>query len=291
MNLSRAPFRRARADALIAFAGANPPSPLLTLPAARILGALAPPEGVFDLARDGRRVFVAAVVDRCANLYDAALLEVLGWDRAAPLDALLATVTPDALAIARAAGRARLSLSLPLGAGGDLPAAGWAAEEGSYILERDRSPWDSPPLPAGARWEDLDRRGVPEHYEVVRAAFADDPGMMLPDLPAFTAACLGAALPVRVLRGGGKELAFSRVTLEEGRVGYVASIGRAPEWRGRGLGAVALAEALRQLAPQPGGRFRLGVTATNTAAVALYLRAGFRVQETWQTWRRSLESA
>jgi ribosomal protein S18 acetylase RimI-like enzyme len=289
--LDRAPYRRTHADALVAFAGANPPSPLLALPARRILVSLAPPEGVFDLARDGRRCFVAAVVDRCDNLHDAALLEVLGWDRDVPLDTLLAEVTPDALEVGRAAGRALLSLSLPAGVGGDLAAAGWAVAEGSYILERDRSPWDTPPLPPGARWEDLDRRGVAEHYAVLRAAFADDPAMMVPDLATFSAVSLGAPLPVRVLRRDGCELAFSRVTVEDGRVGYVASIGRAPEWRGRGLGCVALAEALRQLATQPVGRFRLGVTATNTAAVALYLRAGFRVLETWQTWRRPLESA
>ncbi|MDP2314125.1 MAG: N-acetyltransferase [Pseudomonadota bacterium] len=291
MNLVRCPYTPDRLEGLVAFSDANPPSRVHAAPTRRLFEELAPPEGVLDIAADGRRAFAGAVVDRCENLHDAALLEVLGWDRAVPLPALLDVATPPALAVARRARRATVSLSLPVGLGGDLPAAGWTRAEGSYVMERDLSAWSPPPSPPNAAWEDLSPLGVAEHYDVVRAAFADDPGMMLPDLPTFALASLGAAVPVRVLRAAGREIAFARGTLEEGgRLGYVASIGRAPEWQGRGLGPVVLAEALRQLAARRVVRFRLGVTATNPAALALYRRWGFVEVEAWQTWRRALAS-
>ncbi len=294
MTLTRHPYTPDRLDGLVAFAAANGPSAFHKLPARRILEELAPADGVLDLARPvaegcARRAFVGAVVDRCENLYDAAVLEVLGWDRDVSLDPLLAAATPVALAVGRQAARTNLSLSLPVGLGGDLAAAGWTRAEGSSVMERDLAPWPQPPLPPGAAWEDLTPRDVPEHYDVVRAAFADDPAMMVPDLETFAASSLGAALPVRVLRAEGREVAFARAVLGSGgRVGYVASIGRLPGWQGRGLGAVVLAEVLGQLAARRVARYRLGVTGTNTAAIALYHRSGFAEVEAWQTWRRPL---
>lgn len=297
-RLTRRPYTRTRLDALAAYASANALSRVHTPPARRLLDELSPPEGVVELQLDGRCVFVGAVVDRCENLHDAALLEVLGWDRATPLDLLLAEATPVAIAVGRRAGRANLSLSLPAHRTGALAAQGWTLGEASYVLERDVSPWPTPPLPPGAAWEDLSPLGVAEHYDVVRAAFAQDPGMMLPDLDTFAAASLGAALPVRVLRAqvdpagerlGGDEIAFARAVLEDnGRVGYIASIGRAPGWKGRGLGPVVLAEVIRQLVARGVYRLRLGVTATNTSAYELYRRAGFVEVEGWETWRRPL---
>ncbi|MES2643925.1 MAG: GNAT family N-acetyltransferase [Myxococcota bacterium] len=293
----RRPYTRARLDALVAFASTHALSRVHAPPARRLLAELAPPEGVIELVADGQPVFVGAVIDRCENLHDAALFEVLGWDGTTPLDVLLAEATPIAIAVGRRAGRAQLSLSLPARQAGALQGQGWIRGEASYVLERDLSPWPSPAPPAGAEWEDLSPLDVAEHYDAVRAAFAEDPGMMLPDLDTFAVASLGAAVPVRVLRAlsarrGEAEIAFARVVLEdEGRVGYIASIGRAPAWKGRGLGPVALAEALRQLVRLGVARLRLGVTATNAAAVELYRRTGFVEVERWETWRRPLSEA
>jgi ribosomal protein S18 acetylase RimI-like enzyme len=276
-------------DTLVAFAAAHPPTPTYPAPVRRLLTELAPPAGVLDLAWAGRRALVAAVVDRAENVHDAAILEVLGWDRVAPLGPLLAAAVPLAEEVRRAAGRAGLALPVP-----DVYAAvvgalgpGWFRREGSLEMERDASPFVQPPLPPRARWEDLDPDGVAEHYAVTRAAFAGDPGAFFPDPATFARASLGGKLPVRVLRCDGAEVGFARVTVEEGgRVGFIAMLGRAPAWQGRGLGAVLLAESLRVLARHGVACTRLGVTAANAAAIALYRGAGFREIAAWTTWAR-----
>ena len=284
----RVPYDPRRREALAAFSEAHRPSPYVRLPVRRLLGGLARPEGTIELRVRGRPAFVAVVVDRCENLYDAALLEVLGWDRRAPLAPFLAAALPVARAVALAAGRSCVSLSLPVPLAGAFDAAGWLPGEGSYVLERTTDPWPSPPLPAGAAWEDLSQAGVTAHYHVLRAAFADDPGMMTPDLATFTAATLAADPPVRVLRVNGVEVGFARVALEPDGVGTVATVGRAPDWRGARLGDIVLAEAMRLLVARGAARLRLGVTATNAPALALYRRAGFSVVEAWRGWRLAL---
>ncbi len=301
--IARVPFDPRRLEALATYAEAHRPSPYVNLPIRRLLSELAPREGVIELRVAGRTAFVAAVVDRCDNLNDAAMLEVLGWDDEAPLAPLLAAAIPIARDVARAAGRGAVSLSLParlvgaLGAerppdAADAPSSAWRDADGSYVLERDLAPFPSPALPPGARWVDLSADRLASHHACLRAAFVDDPHMMIPDYETFAAAALRADPPVRLLVAGGEEVGFARVTLEEGgRLGYVATIGRAPTWRGRGLGAVVLAEALRVLAARRVERFRLGVTATNAAAIALYRRTGFEVVEAWRGWLHPVDAS
>ena len=87
------------------------------------------------------------------------------------------------------------------------------------------------------------------------------------------------------------EVGFARVTLEPARLGYVASVGRVPAEKGRGWGPIVLAEAMRVLVDRGCTRMRLGVTASNVAAVRLYQRTGFQVVESWVTWHRAVENA
>ena len=61
-----------------------------------------------------------------------------------------------------------------------------------------------------------------------------------------------------------------------------------PDWRGARLGDIVLAEAMRLLVARGAARLRLGVTATNAPALALYRRAGFSVVEAWRGWRLAL---
>lgn len=291
-TVERHPYDRRRLDALVAYAEAHRPSPYVNLPVRRLLTELAPPEGVIELRVGGRTALVGAVVDKCENLHDAALLEVLGLDDDVAPGPLLAAAATIGRSVARAAGRPCLSMALPVRLESALAGLdGWTPAEGSYVMERDLAPWPAPALPAGGAWEDLAVERVGEHYETIRAAFSADPGMLLPDLATFAASSLAADPPVRVLRVNGAEAGFARVSFEEGgRVGYVANIGRSPAWRGGGLGPVVLAEAMRVLAGRKVERFRLGVTATNTAAVGLYERAGFRIVETWRTWRQPVDA-
>lgn len=274
----RHPYDPRRLDALVVYSEAHRPSPYVTPPVRRILAELSPPEGIVELRVGGRSTFVAAVVDRCENRDDAAVLEVLGLDAGAPVAACLAVATPIALAVAAAAGRRALNLSLPAALPAPPP---WVPAVGHLVLERGAEPWPEPPPPGDATWRDLSRDRVETHYRTLRDAFVDDPGMMLPDPATFAAAALAADPPVRVLVRGREELGFARVTLPEPQLGYVATVGRAPARRGEGLGPVVMAEALRVAAARGARRFRLGVTANNTAAIALYRATGFRVVDAW----------
>ena len=60
--------------------------------------------------------------------------------------------------------------------------------------------------------------------------------------------------------------------------GFVKNIVVHERWRGRGLGAALLADALARLAARGARRVELKVHATNAAAIRLY-SAGFRVVE------------
>lgn len=273
-----------RLEALVAYAEAHPISPFTTLPLRRMLTTLTPPEGVLELRRHHRTVFVGVVVDRCENLQDAAVLEPLGVDGRVSLRACVAAAAPIAVDVAETARRKAVRVSLPGITTKTLGITGWNETVGSYVLERAASALPGAPLPDGARWGGLTAADIPEHHRVMRAAFARDPGMMLPDLDTFAAATLAAPVPIRVLRVGGAEAGFVRVLVEPGGIGQIATIGRAPTFRGAGLGPALLSEAARLLLERGVTRFRLGVTADNTAALRLYTAAGFETVETWRTW-------
>lgn len=280
-GLVQHPYDPRRLEALVAYAEAHRPTEHASAPVRRLLTELSPPEGVIELRSEGRTVFVAAVVDKCENVEDAAVLEVLGLDEAADLSACVAVATPIALGVARAAGRRAVTVSLPEGRG---TAPGWRPHVGGLVLTRGLLPWPRPPLPDGAAWVDLGPERLAAHYANFRASFAEDPWMMLPREEAFGAAALAADPPVRLLVRGAVELGFARVTIQPDQVGYVATIGRAPAARGAGVGPVVLAEALRVLAARGATRMRLGVTASNTAAIRLYQSFDFTVAERWDGW-------
>ncbi len=305
----RFPFRPDRVDALVDFAAAHGLGPAHGPPVRRLLTSLAPVEGVIVVGWKRRTALVVAVVDRCENLHDAALFEVLGWMPQAPSGPLLDVAVPIAEAVGRAAGRRCLKMALPAGlAGWDPAQSGWAHLGESYTLHRPPGPWEASLLPSGARWEDLTPAGLPEHYALVRAAAAEDPEILVPAPDAFEASCFGGDLPVRVLRKDGGEIAFARMGMSgEGspavpggavpggadpgaKVGEVLAIGRAAAWRGRGLGAAALAEALRILHQKGATSLRLGVWGGNAPALDLYRRAGFVEQKVWHTWARPLQA-
>lgn len=281
--ITRHPYDARRLEALVAFSEVNRLSPVFSLPPRRMITTLAARDGVVELRTNGRTALVAVVVDGCDNVHDAAVVEVLGWDSDVPLAPLLAFLEPIVAQVGAA--RPRLSLALPVTLAAAIP-PGWVSADASLVMERPPTPWEPPVMPAEARWENLHKSNIEEHYRVVRAAFVGDPSTFIPDLATFTAANLGCDPPVRVLRIGATEAGFARTSYEDGDVGYVASIGRAPGFRGQALGPVVLAEALRMLSRRRVSRFRLGVTASNAAAVALYLRFGFTVVERWQAWHR-----
>jgi len=69
---------------------------------------------------------------------------------------------------------------------------------------------------------------------------------------------------------------------------WIATIGVAPEFRGRGIGRDLL-RACEAHVPQP--RLRLSVRASNQVAIRLYEREGYERVEIWQAYYRDGEAA
>lgn len=67
---------------------------------------------------------------------------------------------------------------------------------------------------------------------------------------------------------------------ERGGMGSIQNLGILPYWRGRGLGAALLLQALHGFCRAGLGRAQLEVTAQNDAAVRLYRRLGFHRSKT-----------
>jgi ribosomal protein S18 acetylase RimI-like enzyme len=64
-------------------------------------------------------------------------------------------------------------------------------------------------------------------------------------------------------------------------IGWVASIGVHPDYRGKGIGKILLAACEKELATS---RFRLVLRPTNTAAKNLYLHAGYKEVDIWRKY-------
>jgi ribosomal-protein-alanine N-acetyltransferase len=69
---------------------------------------------------------------------------------------------------------------------------------------------------------------------------------------------------------------------------WIATIGVAPEYRGRGIGRDLLRACEMQM-KQP--RLRLSVRASNQVAIRLYEREGYERVEVWQSYYRDGEAA
>lgn len=138
-----------------------------------------------------------------------------------------------------------------------------------------------------APWVDVGPETADDYHRVVQAAFSTVPGAMISSREDFTAAVLANVPPPRLLLHEGRVIAFVRVE----RVGEqieIASLGREPAWRGKGLGDTILAEAIRLARTLGPGELRLTVATANVRALGLYERWGFRRGQEIPVWRRDV---
>lgn len=248
------------------------------------------PDAILDLAIDGERVLVGAVIDTCASATDGAELLVLGLDPRADREALLRRVVAEALAIGRAGPRSSLEISdEALWSQALLESLGFRVAYRSHRMEREPAPLsESPALPEGSCWSDVDGPRVAALHGCATGAYAKVPGSFVPPLDRYAAALAQHAVPSRILVRGGEVLAFVRVTPGPGDTGEISSLGRDPGQKGRGLGPVALHEGMRRLAELGARRFSLDVVAQNTTALRLYRSAGFETVSSSAVWGHPL---
>lgn len=279
------PASRKQVEDLLAFAIEFPMSDTWTLPLRRLLQELPSSDDcILDIWDRGERQGVAVVVDTVQNLGEVVLLEVLGRKPGLTSD-FLRLAQPVAVQRAHAGGRKGVECYLPdhLGWGSTFAESGWTLLRDCFVLEREGTETPSPPLPPGFRWRDMEPADVLPYYHLLKAAFSNDPGMQLAEYPAFVRAMEQRTVPVRLLCRYEKILGFVRTSLE-GERGDIDAIGRSPEWRGKGLGPLLMAEAARFLAGQGAKRMRLSVTGSNTPARNLYRSLGFLEAERAEVW-------
>jgi ribosomal protein S18 acetylase RimI-like enzyme len=283
----RIPFVVQDAEDVIAFARAHG-SPYDTALLRRLLLDLtSDPAGVF-VVRDAAGIsLAAAVVDRVTNGADAASLEMLGVR--APLTAahFARLIVEPAVAFARAGDRRALHVPLQESlmpaedAAGVLREAGFAHAYDTYPMRRDRSAPDQPiePLPDGWTWAALDGPRVDAAHAALLEMFHGSPSFGLGPLDGFRQAVASGATVWRALLDGQRIAGLLHVAFhdqpEGRRLGEVRTIGRAPAYRGRGVGPRLVRESLRLLAQGGVGDAELVVEAKNVSALALYRRFGF----------------
>lgn len=262
--------------------------------AARLLGPLCRGDDArWAVVDDEGWRLAGVVVDTCASADDVAdLYPVAGDPRqvtGVELDRLLATAEQ----ITAEGPRRSLEVALLPDRMHWAPGLRARGYELAYTLIRMRRP-PTPVVevtpPSGWRWAPVSPAFLADYAHVVRLAFANVPGTMIPEWEEFQRSALAARLPAHVLLRGaqdrvvagrevlGEVVGYARVEerhTEEERILEVAAIGRHPALRGAGLGDVLLTYALTLALDQAPDGIELSVAAQNLAATALYQRHGF----------------
>ncbi|MGL4422944.1 MAG: GNAT family N-acetyltransferase [Gemmataceae bacterium] len=147
------------------------------------------------------------------------------------------------------------------------------------------------PLPVGYELLRWDNCHIPLAADVLLQSFREElDGELFPNLVCpvgsvrlATAICeLEGFCPAAswILNGPRGTVGAVQAVILEDRLGAIQNIGVIPEERGRGFGAVLLAACLDGFAASGARRAYLDVTQSNTRAVALYRRFGFRPRGT-----------
>jgi len=268
-------------DEALAFAALHPVGQLDGPTRLRLLTHLtSAPEGTIVLANSrGELALVATVVDVIAESHAPAELVILGARRVES-NVFAHEVLAPAKLFARSAGRRALHLSRPScveDLDEVLEGAGYVFAY-EVILMRRLGTADAcePLLPPGWRWAPLDDALVPQVHTALLEMFRGSPSTTLPPLAEFRRGAFLSPPGWHVLLDGDVVAGLVRLSAQ-GTQGEVRVLGRRPAYRGRGLGELLLARALRLLADLEAGAVTLEVAATNEGALALYRGFGFEV--------------
>lgn len=290
MTLTRRPFTADRVEALLDVCARRPASPFSPDLRRRLLTRLVSgPDGVIELVDGAETVALAVAVDAVDSVADCAVLDMLAGraDAALILDAAEPFV----------ARGARRGLEVPLTAHiahwrTTLEARGYRIAYTSYEMETAAIPPPRmPPLPGPEwRWVTAAAHHAEAYHRVVARAMGPVPGSFRASLDDFRRR-LAEGTPEDLLLCGDTIAGFATVGAPlpaAPDMGHVHQIGRDPDFRRHGLGPILLARALHRLAALGARRFALDVTASNTAALDLYLRHGFAVVEKVPVYRKRL---
>ncbi len=138
----------------------------------------------------------------------------------------------------------------------------------------------------------MDERTVPAAHACYATAFHGVDGAPTLHLDEFSRFILTAQIRPRVLLDGERGVAFARVVWkdEATHVGEVRIVCRDPKDRRRGLGRLALEEALAMLQDAGARSAWLEVVSNNPRAIRLYERNGFQTTSSCAAFRKQLRS-
>jgi ribosomal protein S18 acetylase RimI-like enzyme len=162
-----------------------------------------------------------------------------------------------------------------------LGAAGFARAYDTFEMRRPASAWAAPPaqvapLPGGWSWTDIDAARAEPAHTALGEMFRDAPATSLIPLDDFRQRVASGAARWRALLDGERIAGLVRV-VPHGARGEVRMLGRAPAYRGQGLGPRLMTEGLGLLRAAGAGDVTLAVEAVNERALDLYRRFGFEV--------------
>jgi ribosomal protein S18 acetylase RimI-like enzyme len=281
--IQRRPFHPEEVPALIAFATKHPVAFVDASTFEHGLTRMISGRGaVIDLHAGGERVALAVVYDRLEEPPDSVLAALIAATAVPDWAAVCELVLDAAAELARAAHKPKVTVSwhepLPPEVG-----AVFARRNHRQLLQECRM--ERPPGPPGVaipglagawRWHDVSDERVRTALHLMRQAFAGTP-TFLPGEDDLARFLVGEQQRSRLLCDADRPAGFVRVAVDPGqRCGYVGPIARHPEYRGRGLGDVLVAECLTLLGGMGAAKVYLDVISSNTPAIELYLRHGFR---------------
>jgi ribosomal protein S18 acetylase RimI-like enzyme len=278
------PFAPADTDRLVAFCVAHGSPHDEALVGRMLLYLTSDPSGVLAWDDDDGPVVVATVLDRTVNGADAANLEILGARAPLGAEAVWDLVASPGLAFARGGVRRALHLALYPGlverveeTERSLHERGFTPAYTSYLMRRPRAPAAIQPLEPGWRWAPVDEARIDEAHSAIAEMFAGSTSLSLSSLPDFRRAVSTGPDVWRALLDGERLAGLVRVIAVGTGEGRVGMLGRMPRYRGRGLGARLLAEALRLLGERGAHDVTLDVESENEGALSLYRQFGFEV--------------
>lgn len=240
-------------------------------------------EWIVVVEPSGETVLAACVQHDRSNADGAHEVVLLGCSDRDRLAAALELLLRRAAEVARTEGRRRVVVQVPSMLAGietTLEALGYRRAWHSVDFEftPDGLCHAVPHrLPDGARWQDLDKPTLASARGCYERAFRTGLHAGPPTLTDYSDLALTLQPLARLLMLDGQVIAFTRVVWKnrELRLGEVRNLGRDPDAPHRGLGALALVEALRALGEMGARRAMLTAASCNRRGVALYKAFGF----------------
>mmetsp|Transcript_23180 Transcript_23180/g.39657 ORF Transcript_23180/g.39657 Transcript_23180/m.39657 type:complete len:309 (+) Transcript_23180:727-1653(+) len=235
---------------------------------------------------------VAAVLDRLDTAQNTAELVLLAVHPDAPAPKMLIDLVDRAEVIAAAGPRTALEISIQP----DLSAAkpqlirrGY--QEAYSIFDLSKSSYEGvKPELTGFKVQELTSSSVGEYYRCVRSAFADIPGVSIPNPELFAKTSLSYSPSPMLLWRGDQLVGFVRVSSTSDGLGTIELLGRNPAFRGQLIGRALLRIGMERLRKIGVHKMIVQVSAASVHAIELYKEEGFEVVSETPVVRKPVQS-